>query len=133
MKRILQCNVNRSRQALDLLMQYVIEEDIAICIISEMPYLRNPNSQFALDESGIVAVYYRPEICNALMISKSKSDGIVMVNIGNLSIISCYLSPNSDRTQTLEYLDSLSDILDVAQNPAIVAGDLNSKSPLWGS
>ncbi|EFN62668.1 hypothetical protein EAG_05279, partial [Camponotus floridanus] len=34
---------------------------------------------------------------------------------------------------TLEFFDNLSDVMDTVNKPAIIAGDLNAKSPMWGS
>ncbi|XP_025264126.1 uncharacterized protein LOC112637796 [Camponotus floridanus] len=110
-----------------------MENDIAVCLISEMPVQRSITTQWALSSDGLSGIYHRPEISGYLMIPRTSLPGIVAVDFGELTIISCYLSPNWDRAETLEYFDNLSDIVDSLNKPAIIAGDLNAKSPMWGS
>lgn len=119
--------------ALNLLMQYVVEEDIALCIISEPPRIKNPNSQWLFSTDGLAGIFYRPEVCGRLLVPVTTSDGICMANRSMLSLIACYISPNTYRTSMLEYLDDLSDSLALTDNPTLIAGDLNSRSPLWSS
>lgn len=131
--KVIQCNLNRSRPALDLLMQYVLEEDIAICIVSELPKLRCPSTQWAISEDGLTGVYHRPEISGSLMIPRDSSSGIAVADIGEITFVACYLPPNIDRTRALEFFDHLSDVTDMTRKSVVIAGDFNSKSPMWGS
>lgn len=133
MIRIIQSNLNRSRPALDMLLQYIREEDVALCVVSEVPRIRNPSSQWVLSTDELAGIYHRPEITRRLMTSGTCFPGIAVADIGTITVISCYLSPNMDRSDTLEFFDNLSDAMDMVTKPAIVAGDWNAKSPMWGS
>jgi len=133
MIKILQCNLNRSKPALDLLLQQILEKKAAICIISEPPRLINPNNQWTVSEVGLAGIFHCPEISRTLMVPNSSPPGIAVVDFGIIKIVSCYLSPNTDRADALEFYDHLSDIVDSAQKSIIIAGDFNSKSPMWGS
>ncbi|GAB1867751.1 Reverse transcriptase [Camponotus japonicus] len=131
--KIVQCNLNRSRPALNLLMQYITEEDVAICVIAEPPAIIRPNNQWAFSSDNLACIYYRPEIGGLLAIPGASYDGICEMRIGKHHVVACYLSPNGDRSDTLDYLDHLTDVLDSTEEPVIIAGDINAKSPLWGS
>lgn len=116
-----------------MLLQHTLEEDIALCIISEVPKIRNPNNQWVLSTDELAGIYHRPEISKLLMIPRIGFPGIAVADIGAITIVSCYMSPNLDRSHTLEFFDNLSDVMDTINKPAIIAGDWNAKSPMWRS
>lgn len=114
-------------------MQVVLEEDVAICIVSEPPVIRSATSQWIISEDGLAPIYHRPEMSGHLMTPGVKLEGICSANVGGFLLIACYLSPRTERATVLEFLDDLTDIITPECRPILIAGDLNSKSPLWGS
>lgn len=114
-------------------MQYILEKDIALCIIAEPPIIKEANNQWAFSSDNLACIYYRPEIVRKLAIPKASYDGICEVCIGTQHFVACYLSPNCDRSDALEYMDNLTNIVNSTRDPILIAGDLNAKSPLWGS
>lgn len=121
MIRVIQCNLNRSRPALDLLFQYTLDENIAVCLVSEMPRLRNPNKQWVISEDGLSGIFYRPEMTGSLMIPGECSLGIAVANLGKVTVVSCYLSPNGNRADALEFFDRLSDVVDAIDRTVVIA------------
>lgn len=58
----------------------------------------------------------------------------VWVQVQDLFIYSCYISPNTHKLIFEEYVHNLSeDILTKRRAKIVLTGDFNSKSPMWGS
>jgi len=53
--------------------------------------------------------------------------------LNEITIYSCYWSPNTDYTLFVDFLDRLEGSVRNAQGVVIVAGDFNAKSPVWGT
>lgn len=52
---------------------------------------------------------------------------------GALTIYQCYFSSNVANNQIVDKLEEIGGIIAASDKMAIVAGDLNMKSPAWGS
>lgn len=55
------------------------------------------------------------------------------VRCGNLYVVSCYVSPNSDRNYYLGFLEDLESALRGITDKCILACDFNAHSVMWGS
>lgn len=53
--------------------------------------------------------------------------------MGDIRIVSCYVSPNVDNDSYSRFLDSLDRMIDADSLPLIIAWDFNAHSILWGS
>lgn len=62
-----------------------------------------------------------------------QGNDVVAVRIGDIDVMSCYVSPNIPREEFLEFLDELSIALTHLNAKILVCGDFNSKSKSWGS
>lgn len=94
--KFLQCNLNTSKGAQDLLAQQLLEQQIDICAISEPNYV--PISQHwygSLDERS--AILWCTNRLRLLCKNVIKRDKFVSITVGDVSLISCYVSPNSVR------------------------------------
>lgn len=58
----------------------------------------------------------------------------VTAQLGEFRLISCYISPNVEQGDFLEFLDELGDeVQRLSSTRTIICGDFNSKSKLWDS
>lgn len=63
-----------------------------------------------------------------------KGRGYVAAEWGSTTCIACYAPPRWSLIEFTDYLERLGVIAtNVAPRPLLVAGDLNTKSPAWGS
>lgn len=131
MTRIIQCNLNRSPRAFDLLTQEMTGSGISIAIIAEPPFVAD-NTHWLSSTNQLAAIYWRPNISvTPRLIARSR--GVIAVKLGEISVVSCYISPNVPRGEFLEFVDELSDVLNLTMNKTLVGGDFNAKSVMWGS
>lgn len=124
-------NLDRGREAQDLLMQIALEKDVDVVLISEQ-YRRPASGNWYQDRSDKTAIVI---INRSLRITKVQEDAekYTWVEIGDFRIYSCYYSPNDEYDTFLRDLDDLEHSLGIAKGQLLVAGDFNSKSPEWGS
>lgn len=117
--------------AQDLLWETVSRHGIQLVMISE------PNKRIAsykpwfLDsklDAGIIVIDPKLKVTET-----GKGDGFVWVRITGVTIFSCYISPNISFEEYNKFLDSLGCKIRTNSTKVIVAGDLNAKSPEWGS
>lgn len=59
--RIIQTNLNRSWQALDLLKQYILETDVGLLLISEPPRGLKSSASCFISTDGLAAIIWRPD------------------------------------------------------------------------
>lgn len=129
MIRFLQINLGRGQQAQDLLMQVSVERSIDILLITEQYKKRDGWFEGATNRSAIAVRSSNINIGEA----NESAANFVWVNIQGLRVYSCYLSPTDTFDEFQRDLDELEESIRTAQGEVIVTGDLNSKSPEWGS
>lgn len=130
--RFLQCNLNTSKGAQDLLAQQLLELQIDICAVSEPNYI--PVSQQCYGSlDGRSAIYWCSDRIRSPCTKVIQRDKFVAITIGDVSVISCYVSPNTVRGEFSNFLIELRDAVRSFGSRVIVCGDFNSKSKLWGS
>ncbi|XP_076301785.1 uncharacterized protein LOC143219864 [Lasioglossum baleicum] len=131
--KILQINLNRCRMAQDLLNQTATQLGADIVIISEpwSPWTHWHNDGFK--DASIWIPMFSIGAFNS--IKKSfKSKGIVAVQLGDFTVVSCYFSPNITLDHYKDRITELESFLEkIDPERCIIAGDLNAKSPVWGS
>lgn len=96
MVRLIQCNLNRSARAYDLLTQTMMEKDIGIAVISKQFFVPTNSFWFGSND-GLAAIFWRPRLVssNAVLLMRGRST--VVVEFGQFCVISCYISPNVPR------------------------------------
>lgn len=131
--KILQINLNRCSAAQDLMEQSALDLEADMVLISE-PY-RCRDGWFR-DIKNDAAIWVTPKWYKRGHPLKllGSGEGSVILRAGNMAVVSCYYSP-SISVETFEArLDELEARLGRTDtSDMIVAGDLNAKSPVWGS
>lgn len=131
MPKILQVNLGRSRVAHDLTYVAAIEEKVDIVIIGEPNKQMAKKQGFIMDEEEVVAAHI---INKSVGIAKhERGRGYIKLTFGDWSLYGCYISPNITTDEFEERLDGIMASAKREKKAIIIAGDLNSKSPLWGS
>lgn len=129
MVNIIQCNLNRSPRAFDMLVQNMIEQEASIAM-SEPPFVSN-NTNWLSSGNNLAAIYWRPRMISALPKLIVRRRHSVTVKFDRINVMACYISPNVDRGSFLEFVDELSDALQTLNGDTLIGGDFNSKSTLW--
>lgn len=132
MLKCLQINLNRSYGAQNLFVQTMAEREIDIGIISEPNNCPSSNPLWIVDRLGLAAIVWKASLpfrCIPLV----KGQGYVAARCGDITIVSCYLSPNMPLAEYSLAMQELSEILSkIHPSPVLLAGDFNARSPLWG-
>lgn len=131
MKKYLQVNLGRGREAQDLLLQEAAEKSSDILIVSEQ-YKQPESGSWFQDTTGRAAI----AVLNRDLNIREASDPVanfVWVEVDEVRVYSCYFSPNAQYDDFLRDLDELEESIRAANGEVIVAGDFNCKSPEWGS
>lgn len=132
MIRILQININHCRAAHDMLMQQIIEMKIGICIIAE-PYIIPNNPTWAGSIDGKAAIVWIPAYVKVPGILLKQGQYSIALKWGDLTVVSCYISPNVDDTEFNDFLIEMEEMVLLAGSNTIIGGDFNSWSTMWGS
>lgn len=129
--KILQTNLGRRRAAHDLAYAYAKQQSIDIIIVSE-PNKKLVNSdEWIKDRRGDVAVLFVNKGVEILGVMCG--DGYVCLNLDKCDVYCCYISPNISFEHYKENVDHIMEAIRSNNKEAIVLGDINSKSPQWGS
>lgn len=133
MPKILQVNLNHCKQAQDLLLQEIAENQIDIAIVAE-PYRILDSVSWLSDLKENAAIIWNPSKLRKPCLLVCKGDGYVGVRVGKLFIFSCYISPNKKIADFEMFLQNIAlEIPGLHCEYLLVAGDFNAKSQLWGS
>ncbi|XP_018363203.1 PREDICTED: uncharacterized protein LOC108761273 [Trachymyrmex cornetzi] len=123
---LLQGNLNRARNAQDILAQTMMENDVGLAVIAE-PY-RIPVHPHWAGERG----------CGHLLASDTlpltrvyAGRGFVTIKWGDMFVTGVYISPSLARPEFEKILEDLAKHLQsYVSSPMIVAGDFNFRSTL---
>ncbi|KMQ86483.1 reverse transcriptase [Lasius niger] len=126
------CNLFNSWRTQNLLEQHVIELNAGICAISEPRHVPD-NPFWHCSTNRQAAVFWRPAGVTKTCSLIHRAQDFVVIRYGEISIISCYISPNANRGDFLNFLDDLGVAIRGLDGRTIICGDYNSKSTLWGS
>lgn len=129
MIRILQVNLNTSKEAQALALQSMVDYDVQVLITSEPNKIPHEQSWIGSTDNKC-AIYLNQ---NMEITRTGKEHGFVWIEAGELRIYSCYISPNCSAKDFSSFLDSLEQSIQTSRNQIILAGDFNSHAPEWGS
>lgn len=129
--KILQINMNRSRQSYDLTIATAIEMGVKVILASE------PNRSTLKDRKDWM---YDKEMDTAIKVmdplialeGQGCGPGFTYIKILGLTIYSLYASGNDDIEDLERTLALIQSRINGNRESAIVAGDYNAKSPQWG-
>ena len=128
MTTFLQCNLGREWTTQALLHQFIYENSIDICIISEQ-YANLPRASWLSDTSNTAAIWVVSPTLHSM--NSGHSDGFIWVKFRDFTLISCYLSPNQGILAFKRQLADLEETIRLIGGEVIVAGDFNAKSTEW--
>ncbi|KAK9731918.1 Endonuclease-reverse transcriptase [Popillia japonica] len=128
--RVLQINVGRAYAAQDLAYAVANQRNIVILVVSVPNKKRVSGDKWLKDCRVDVAV-----ICltrNLDVLGHKSTEGHLILNLKNMTIICCYISPN---ISLQEYKNEVDVIMTSVESPkrVVVLGDFNAKSAQWGS
>ncbi|XP_046743142.1 uncharacterized protein LOC124409516 [Diprion similis] len=132
MTRFLQCNLNHSQRAQDLLSQYVVEAGVDVCLISE-PHGIPDSPHWLSSEDKRAAITWRPQSLQQRCCLIKKAQGYVAARYGEVIVISAYISPNIRMEEFRGYLNDLDQaVRSVGDGRGVLlGGDFNARSPAW--
>lgn len=129
--KVLQCNLNNSWAVRDIMLQFVAEENVDICVISEPGRVASDSPLWFLSLNGGAAIYHRRDLAAPSLSLVKRGRRFVAVRCGDIVIAACYISPNIPINIYLEALDELEDLVCASGPLVIIAGDFNTRSPTW--
>lgn len=122
--------MHRSKTATSLLAQLCVERSIDIVIVSEQ-YQQNNRANWFSDELGTAAIWVKnPRLFRT--ITSGRSRGFVLIKDKQLTVVSCYFTPNDTVLVFETKLANLEDTLVGLEGKVLIAGDFNAKAPAWG-
>lgn len=129
--RCLQINTGRSRDSHDLIEVKAREEDIDILVISEPNKTLAKYHQWLTDQNIDAALIIRTNKVKAKNTGRGK--GFAWMELENMVLYSCYVSPNIDITSYEAFLEDLADDIRRKRKKVVLGGDFNAKSYLWAA
>lgn len=133
MINFLQGNLNHSRVAQDLLVQYVTEHKVDVALISD-PYRAVSDSSAWIVATGTqrAAIWvpgYGVTIANLI-----SDNEFISARLNGVQVYSCYASPNRTKIDYNSFLVRLEGSIRSISlgTPIIVARDFNARSAAWG-
>lgn len=129
--RILQINLGRSRVAHDLAYATATRIKADIILASEPNRAIVERGNWITDKNCDAAINCINKRIKMIGIRRSK--GWTRLEIGGIEIYSCYISANIQIKEYEHILDELMYEVQKRGKEAIICGDLNAKSPHWGS
>lgn len=124
--------MNRCRAAHDLMHQTTIEEEADIAILAEPNQAKVKEGYVRDQDGGDVAIWLGKEAGKHVKGQGNGGKGIVWVQLGEIRVVACYISPNSSKEEFEGWLSRLEDQAR-GRKKIVVAGDVNAKSRSWGS
>lgn len=132
MVKFIQANLNHCSAAQDLLLQDVLEENIHVAFISE-PLSVPDSPAWIADKTKKAAIWWNCTRCELPCVLVKRSDGFVIVRMGDIILVSCYITPNCAWRAYVEYLERIRDTLEEFSGLRIlIGGDFNARSTVWG-
>lgn len=129
--KVLQANLGRAWIAHDLAFAAAAENNIDLLMISEVNKTIAKKAEWICDIRVDTAVYCRNK--NIGITGYAKFDGAVQIQLAGFDIYCCYISPNISLADFKKDIDNIMEEILTRNREAIVLGDLNAKSPAWGS
>jgi hypothetical protein len=115
---------------MDLLVATAQQWDIDVVVICE-PNIRYCKNKWSLDKDQTVAIRV---LGNQVHPTRTgRGNGYVWFESSQCLVIGAYFSPNRELEHLKTLLYDIGETTRRIRKPTILAGDLNSKSPLWGS
>lgn len=131
MLKILQLNLGRAIEAHDIAFEEAIRGNIDLMIVSEPNKKMSLNQGWPTDKKRDIAIVVLNK--NLEIDEINKKNGYVYIKLYGVHIFATYISPNIALEEFKERIDEVFEAATSRPNNSIIVGDVNSKSPLWGS
>lgn len=129
--KILQLNVDRKRSSHDMLWHAAQDRKEDLLLVAE------PNKKLAKEKGWFVDEWIDAaviKVSKTLKIAEwGKGNGFVWIKTNDIVIYSCYFSPNRSCEFFDEFLSDIGRDIRHEVGHAILGGDFNAKSPMWGA
>lgn len=103
------------------------------CGYYEPPKGLKENNVCFLSMDGSAAVIWKPDNSERCCRLVSRGKGFVLINLGDVQMMSCYISPNVDTVINAEFLDSIINVIKSIDRMYLICGDFNAHAVMWGS
>lgn len=129
--RIIQANLMRSKYSHDMVAAVATDKSVDIIVVSE------PNKKCVADIKWIKDK--RTDVAVLLVNKKLEvgitrvEEGYVCIGLKQCQLFACYSSPNISFEEFKNYTDRIMQDHKDGGGESIIMGDLNIKSPMWGS
>ena len=128
--KFLQLNIERGKEAQNLLMQTARERGADVLLITEQYKWCENSAWYQHASRGAGILICSPDLSVGDFLESDS--GFVWLEVAGVRVYSCYFSPGDPfevfETQILLLDESLSE----AVERSLIGGDFNSKSPEWG-
>lgn len=125
--KIVQINLNKSRGAQDLIVQYMLESRMEVALVSEPN--RIPRGNWLGDAYGLAAVYWSTDEPCSL---SRRGSGYVFVKYKGYILGSCYFSPNANISDFRELLGNIEIVVaGMGRQKIIIGGNFNARARGW--
>lgn len=130
--KCIQFNMNHSSGAQDMSLQYMLENDINLGCFSEAWLVPENNPYWFLCNSKRAAIFCNNVRTRRMYKLVASSGDWVCIELGDIYIISCYLSPNEGIARFKEGLVEMGRLVRNHPNKVLLCGDFNARSVSWG-
>lgn len=130
--KILQLNCNRGRKPHDMLVRLAKKRKGDVLMVSEPNRKVVADGTYQCDPRGDAAI--RVFAKDLIRTGKTGADGVTVATIGDISIVSVYISPSISILEFDEALGRVERVLrQLSTDKWIVAGDFNARNSIWAS
>lgn len=129
--KIMQVNAMRSLNSHDIAYATAMKKGVDIVIVSEPNKRKVAGSNWVKDKRGYVAVIFLNKQTEVTSIRSE--EGYLCFHLKQCKIYACYSSPNISMENFKADIDAIMQDSRKVGGESIILGDLNFKSPLWGS
>lgn len=131
MLRMLLTNLQTSRETQDLFFKNMADWRIDVAMVTEPNNVPGSSVWFG-DELSKVAVVLNAS-WNVSCVRVCSGRGYCAVKCEDVLMVAGYLSPNSTRLETMDYVNELERVIrDNAGAQVLLLGDFNARSVMWG-
>ena len=129
--KFLQINAGRRNVTLDLVYRKAVQAGVDLIVLSEPNKKTATKQGWLTDNRRDAALLFVNR--GAQVDASGGGDGYVWADLGELTVYSCYYSPNVGQEAYEDYIMKLGEDVRRRGRPAIIGGDFNAKSYEWGS
>ncbi|XP_071579635.1 uncharacterized protein [Temnothorax nylanderi] len=130
----LQINLNRHKEAQDLLIHHSEEMGAAVCAVSKPARTSSPHQQWFYSRNALSTIFINTRLAAYPAVLLAQGQNSVLIKYGNIFIASCYISPNVYRGGYSDFLEELSNLFSSVghNNRLLLCGDFNAHASPWG-